>query len=288
MWQPFPKFYIFRPDGRQVPLIPIDELPSWIRIGFMDWNNPSLYQFMIPATTSLVPREGEYDAMCQYCLNSVDNTLHRSASELSTDAEEICPSSASHIPQKNARSLSALEIASLVPRTVDDIQGGTALSCSPEAGKLYPATSPFLLHPPFYSNLQSPYVGMCFAQCLDYMKRFFYKPQPLNDESSTDSRRGNKTQGQASQRQHKRRNPKLSKISLNLEDKQDRLNHKVQWGLRDQPAHKDRQVHPGHEENEGTGVMHALHGAGYSVIHPTKSKGLVMIATWIIAANGGK
>ncbi|KAL2846977.1 hypothetical protein BJY01DRAFT_247034 [Aspergillus pseudoustus] len=161
MWQPFPKFYIFRPDGRQVPLVPIDELPSWLRIGFMDWNDSTLYQFMIPATTSLVPREGEYDAMCQYCLSSVDNTLHRSASELSHYAEDICPPPSIYAHQKIARLLNALEIANLVPRTVDRYKSRTAFSCSPEAGKVYPPSFPFLLHPPFHSNLQSPFVGMC-------------------------------------------------------------------------------------------------------------------------------
>ncbi|CEL07393.1 hypothetical protein ASPCAL10550 [Aspergillus calidoustus] len=164
MWQPFPKFYIIRPDGRQVPLIPLDELPSWLRIGYMDWNDPNPYQFMILATTSLVPREGEYDAMCYYCLSSVDNMLHRSASELSTDGEDVCPSSASRIPRKDAQSLTALEIASLVPRTVDRYKSRTTLSCSPEANKAYSSSSPFLRHPPFHSNLQSPFVGMCLVR----------------------------------------------------------------------------------------------------------------------------
>ncbi|KAJ0426244.1 hypothetical protein BJY00DRAFT_307742 [Aspergillus carlsbadensis] len=192
MWQPFPKFYIVRPDSRQVPLIPIDELPSWLRIGYRDWNDPNLYQFMILATTSLVPREGEYDAMCYYCLSSVDNMLHRSASEVSNDGEDACPSSASRLPSKGGRPLTALEIASLVPRTVDRYESRTTLSCSPEANKAYSRLSPFLLHPPFHSDLQSPLVGMCLVRITKGLWNLlpFSSSQPLPNHVPAESTSG--------------------------------------------------------------------------------------------------
>lgn len=171
MWQPFPKFYILRPDAKQVPLIPLDELPSWLQIGFLDWNDPSLYMFMIPATTSIVPREGEYDVICQYCLNSVDNTLHRSASESGNDVgSSIC---ATHSRQKATKSPSAVDIAGLVPQTVDNYKGLSSLSKIPRYDKAIPIptgyTGPLLQQPPFHSVLQRPIVGMCVIRVAEFM-----------------------------------------------------------------------------------------------------------------------
>ncbi|KAL2865828.1 uncharacterized protein BJX67DRAFT_156825 [Aspergillus lucknowensis] len=181
MWQPFPKFYVVRPDGKQVPLIPLDELPSWLQIGFMDWNDTNIYQFMIPATASFVPREGEYDVICRYCLNSVDSMFHRSASDLENEVESTCPS---HSHRGVSRSLNALEIAALVPRTVDRHKTLTALSWSPEADRAYPSPFAFLQQPPFHSNLQSPFVGMCFLPCPQWLRNhipYLRRQQPSTD-----------------------------------------------------------------------------------------------------------
>lgn len=171
MWQPFPKFYIVRPDAKQVPLIPLDELPSWLQIGFLDWNDPNLYMFMIPAATSIVPREGEYDVICQYCLNSVDNTLHRSASESGNDAgSSIC---ATHNHQKATKSPSAADIAALVPQTVDNHKKIYGLSYIPGSDKVIPSPTaypgPLLQQPPFHSVLQRPIVGMCLIRVVQFM-----------------------------------------------------------------------------------------------------------------------
>ncbi|OJJ60774.1 hypothetical protein ASPSYDRAFT_87351 [Aspergillus sydowii CBS 593.65] len=171
MWQPFPKFYIVRPDAKQVPLIPLDELPSWLQIGFLDWNDPNLYMFMIPSTTSVVPREGEYDVICQYCLNSVDNTLHRSASESGNDAaSSIC---ATHNRQKATKSPSAVDIAALVPQTVDNHKRLPGLSYIPGSDKFVPIPTsypgPLLQQPPFDSALQRPIIGMCLLRVAEFM-----------------------------------------------------------------------------------------------------------------------
>ncbi|KAL4879600.1 hypothetical protein BJY04DRAFT_91460 [Aspergillus karnatakaensis] len=163
MWQPFPKFYIVRPDGKHVPLIPLDELPSWLQIGFMDWNHPNIYMFMIPATVSAVPREGEYDVICQYCISSVDNTLHRSASESGQDAVITGPI-------KIQKQTSADEVAALVPqRNGHDYRGFDDFSYLFEDGKGSPKSFPTLQQPPFYSNLQRPIVGMCVERCVRYV-----------------------------------------------------------------------------------------------------------------------
>ncbi|OJJ00108.1 hypothetical protein ASPVEDRAFT_81688 [Aspergillus versicolor CBS 583.65] len=171
MWPPFPKFYILRPDAKQVPLIPLDELPSWLQIGFLDWNDPKLYMFMIPATTSIVPREGEYDVICQYCLNSVDNTLHRSASESGNDiGSSIC---ATHSRQKATKSPSAVDIAALVPQTIASYKELSGLSKIPVYDKDIPIptaySGPLLQHPPFHSVLQRPIVGMCVIRVAEFM-----------------------------------------------------------------------------------------------------------------------
>ncbi|KAL5337308.1 hypothetical protein BJX70DRAFT_248460 [Aspergillus crustosus] len=168
MWQPFPKFYIFRPDGKQVPLIPLDELPSWLQVGFMDWNYPNLYMFMCPATISPVPREGEYDVICQYCISGVDNTLHRSASESGQDATITSSVQAQNVPKDID-----IDIAALIPKTVNN-HSLPDFSYFLKDGKVCPKSFPVLQQPPFYSNLQRPIVGMCVVRCA----RFIYGLMP--------------------------------------------------------------------------------------------------------------
>lgn len=75
--QPRPRFCIFRPNGLLVPLIPVDELPSWLQI--FNWS-PSMLMGMQPVSLSYIPREGEYDVICHNCSSSVDS-LHQSLSE---------------------------------------------------------------------------------------------------------------------------------------------------------------------------------------------------------------
>ncbi|KAL4870789.1 hypothetical protein BDV12DRAFT_194991 [Aspergillus spectabilis] len=167
MWQPFPKFYIVRPDGKHVPLIPLDELPSWLQVGFMDWNHPNLYMFMIPATISVVPREGEYDVICQYCISSVDNTLHRSASESGQDAVTPSPIQRQKVPND-------IDIAAIIPQQTTNDYKLPDVSYLFENGKVSPKSFPILQQPPFYSSLQRPIVGMCFVRCA----RFLYGHVP--------------------------------------------------------------------------------------------------------------
>lgn len=73
---PRPRFCIFRPGGLLAPLIPIDELPSWVQI---NWS-PSMLIGMQPVSLSYISREGEYDVICRHCSSSVDS-LHQSVSE---------------------------------------------------------------------------------------------------------------------------------------------------------------------------------------------------------------
>lgn len=81
--QPRPRFCIFRPGGRLAPLIPADELPSWLHIGNF---GPDLAAALQPVSLSFIPREGEYDVICHHCSSSVDS-LHQSTSERNSDSQ---------------------------------------------------------------------------------------------------------------------------------------------------------------------------------------------------------
>jgi hypothetical protein len=72
--RPFPQFYVFRPDQKFVPLIPLDELPEWLQLYNLDWQNDmSIFDSMTPVTLTLIPRAGEYDMICRHCTESLEN-----------------------------------------------------------------------------------------------------------------------------------------------------------------------------------------------------------------------
>lgn len=56
-----PKFFVYRPDGTPVPLIAIDELPPFMKVGWEDWQHPQWLRFMIPASLYPFPRTGTFD-----------------------------------------------------------------------------------------------------------------------------------------------------------------------------------------------------------------------------------
>lgn len=87
--QAFPQLYITRPDRRIVPLVALDELPSWLQIGDWDWTDIRLYKGMSAATPDPVPRLGEYDVICHNCCSHID-VLHRSISQRSEAAQNSC------------------------------------------------------------------------------------------------------------------------------------------------------------------------------------------------------
>ena len=78
--QATPRFCLFRPDGTITPLIALDQLPSWLWIRGGKWGDPSVGPGMVPAARGVVPRDGEYDAVCYNCFSTID-PLHRSYSE---------------------------------------------------------------------------------------------------------------------------------------------------------------------------------------------------------------
>lgn len=143
--QPFPKFYVFRPDRRVVPLIAVDELPSWLQIGDWDWNDISLFGNMIPASWSQIPRKGEYDVVCYNCCSNVD-ALHRSISEQS----DRPPSAASgHNDVKH------------FPGAFYPLGLEYWAAAHPMLASYFQFSA--LRQPPFYTHLQSPFVGMCLV-----------------------------------------------------------------------------------------------------------------------------
>ncbi|CAI7577590.1 unnamed protein product [Penicillium glandicola] len=86
--RPRPRFCILRPGGFWTPLIPLDELPSWLEI--CNWA-PDVYMGMYPASMTFIPREGEYDVVCHHCSHGVDS-LHQSLSE--REASSVAASNA--------------------------------------------------------------------------------------------------------------------------------------------------------------------------------------------------
>ena len=64
-----PKFFVYRPDGTPVPLIAIDELPSYMRLGWEDWQDPKWLRFMVPASLYPFPRTGAFEV---YSVRKVD------------------------------------------------------------------------------------------------------------------------------------------------------------------------------------------------------------------------
>ncbi|PKY08050.1 hypothetical protein P168DRAFT_314179 [Aspergillus campestris IBT 28561] len=88
MSQPFPNYYLTRPDQVQVPLVPLDELPNWIEVGAWNWSDTSLFETMNPVSCDCIPRSGEYEVICHYCAASVDK-LHRSVSQQNPPAYQL-------------------------------------------------------------------------------------------------------------------------------------------------------------------------------------------------------
>lgn len=138
--RPIPRFCVFRPGGILVPLIPIDELPTWLEI--CNWN-PDMYMGLQPVSMTFVPREGEYDIICHHCSSSLDS-LHQSVSERNEDS----PKSAGSRAQSSPRVFASLDAGAL-PQNLD-------YKVAPfRAG----VPSPILAPKPFHAGLQSPFLG---------------------------------------------------------------------------------------------------------------------------------
>ncbi|KAG0154116.1 hypothetical protein PDIDSM_1496 [Penicillium digitatum] len=139
--RPRPRFCILRPGGLWTPLIPLDELPSWLEI--CNWA-PDVYMGMYPASMTFIPREGEYDVICHHCSHGVDS-LHQSVSERE----------ASSVAASNATSAKDCHEQHVSPSSQhhDTVSLPTVLHHGP--------STHFLEQPPFSAMLQTPFVGMC-------------------------------------------------------------------------------------------------------------------------------
>jgi hypothetical protein len=134
------RFCILRPEGFWSPLIPLDELPSWLQI--CDWT-PDMHVGLYPASMSFIPREGEYDVVCHNCSISVD-ALHKSVSE---NGPSSASSQAAHAKTCPVQCYSP-------PKMQPEVR-----AMATEFGVTYG----ILGQPPFHSMLQSPLVGMCLV-----------------------------------------------------------------------------------------------------------------------------
>ncbi|KGO38435.1 hypothetical protein PEXP_056340 [Penicillium expansum] len=139
--RPRPRFCILRPGGFWTPLIPLDELPSWLEI--CNWA-PDVYMGMYPASMAFLQREGEYDVICHHCSRGVDS-LHQSVSE--REASSVAASNAASAKDCHEQN------ASPNSQQNDAVSLPTVLHHGPP--------NHFLEQPPFSAMLQTPFVGMC-------------------------------------------------------------------------------------------------------------------------------
>lgn len=142
--RPSPRFCIFRPSGTLAPLIPVDELPSWLQI--CNWS-ADMYKGLQPVSTSYIPREGEYDVICHHCSNSIDS-LHQSVSERNTDSPRSPISSQARTCQTNV--FFAPEVLA-EPPVLD------AKVLDPKMAFAPGFSFPQLGQPPFTATLQNPF-----------------------------------------------------------------------------------------------------------------------------------
>ena len=159
MSQPFPNYYLTRPNQVQIPLIPLDELPHWIEVGAWNWSDTSLFETMDPVTCDCIPRSGEYEVLCHYCAASVDK-LHRSVSQ------QIPPSI--RTPRTTSTTTT---VRRRRRRPASCVAESTKQSCSSLVAQgIWPAVAPFLPRPTltqpfFHASLRAPFVGMCLLDC---------------------------------------------------------------------------------------------------------------------------
>ncbi|OJJ33942.1 hypothetical protein ASPWEDRAFT_29130 [Aspergillus wentii DTO 134E9] len=145
--QQFPIFYVLRPDLTPVPLFPLDELPSWLQFGYWNFNDPWLYTQMAPASSNMIPRLGEYDVFCQNCHCDPD-FIYRSVSERSENKlESLASMLYENKSYPGAYGPNSLEKQTSIPLASDFLN----------------SNMPHLNQPPFHTNLQSPFVGMCLV-----------------------------------------------------------------------------------------------------------------------------
>ncbi|KAE8322267.1 hypothetical protein BDV39DRAFT_218661 [Aspergillus sergii] len=139
---------------------------------------------MAPASFNSIPRVGEYDVVCHNCNASLDS-LHRSVSEQSgktgnsfqnlhlplTKPNKIC--AGAFLSQSSQEALSPLASSYVMSLT-------QPLFYTPG----YPAC---FTEPPYYANLQSPFVGMGLFSFKDYRKR--HQARKLEKEARDKLRR---------------------------------------------------------------------------------------------------
>lgn len=134
--QPFPRFFVIRPDHTVVPLVALDELPPWLRIGNWNWSDPTLFQSMCPASLSPIPRLGEYNVTCYHCRSSQAITQNKKL-PLNPEAMIFDPAYAQNI---NNYSIPGSNCNSTVYRHNGTLLSVTSLSTTECSS---PATNPF-------------------------------------------------------------------------------------------------------------------------------------------------
>ncbi|KAJ5197940.1 uncharacterized protein N7498_007057 [Penicillium cinerascens] len=171
--RPRPRFCVFRPGGLIVPLIAIDELPSWLEVYYnLDADTA---MGLHPVTPILIPRGGEYEAVCHHCTGSLDS-LHQSVSEQNADSPQSAVG-----PSKNCPGAFISPAPEAPP---PDVMIKVPLGDPfPRYGQLQPLLNPIMQSPGGFYICNTPGINPTILG----VSAAFTKPRALPTQSSSAS-----------------------------------------------------------------------------------------------------
>ncbi|KAB8220477.1 hypothetical protein BDV33DRAFT_191112 [Aspergillus novoparasiticus] len=139
---------------------------------------------MAPASFSSIPRVGEYDVVCHNCSASLDS-LHRSVSEQSGKTGNS--SQSFHFPLTKPNKICAGAFLSQSSQEALSPLASSYVMSLTQPLFYTPGYSACFTEPPYYANLQSPFVGMGLFSFKDYRKR--HQARKLEKEARDKLRR---------------------------------------------------------------------------------------------------
>ncbi|KAB8204414.1 hypothetical protein BDV34DRAFT_226419 [Aspergillus parasiticus] len=139
---------------------------------------------MAPASFSSIPRVGEYDVVCHNCNASLDS-LHRSVSEQSGKTGNSIQSL--HLPLTNQNKIYAGAFLSQSSQEALSPLASSYVMSLTQPLFYTPGYPACFTEPPYYANLQSPFVGMGLFSFKDYRKR--HQARKLEKEARDKLRR---------------------------------------------------------------------------------------------------
>lgn len=150
---PRPRFCLFRPDGSLAPLIPIDELPSWLQIG--NWP-PEMFTGLQPVSLSYIPREGEYKLICHNCSSS-GGSLSKMSSGRNEDSQTPLSAASGGSPTSGGSAASAASQTQSCPGGFRSPLPHVDAAAAPKIPMALSLS--MLAQSPFHTPMQAPLPG---------------------------------------------------------------------------------------------------------------------------------